>query len=61
MKTTPMKIARLKVNMKQKDVAKILGISRSTFSNYETARYQLPAGMRERLAEIYKCNKLDLI
>lgn len=47
-------------NLKQKDVAKILGISQQTYSNYELGKRELPSHHLKPLAELYHIS-LDML
>lgn len=40
-------------NLKQKDVAAILGISQQTYSNYERGKREIPVHLLKPLAEFY--------
>lgn len=45
--------ARIKKNLKQKDVAAFLGVSNGTISFYENGTYQPPVESLTRLASLY--------
>lgn len=47
-------------NLKQKDVANILGISQQTYSNYELGKRELPSHHLKPLAELYHIS-LDIL
>lgn len=44
---------REKHNLKQKDVANILGVSQQTYSNYERGKREIPICYLKTLAEFY--------
>jgi len=53
---------RLQNGLEQKDVAKIIGISRSDYSHYENnSRDYYPAEVMDRLAKLFKVNIYDLL
>lgn len=43
-------------NFTQENIASFLGISRSAYSNYETADRELPLSHMEKLADLYGCD-----
>lgn len=51
---------REKHNLKQKDIAKVLGISQQTYSNYERGLREIPIHHLKALAEFYNTS-LDFI
>lgn len=51
---------REKHNLKQKDIAKVLGISQQTYSNYERGLREIPVHHLKALAEFYNTS-LDFI
>lgn len=55
------KAARINVGLKQEDVAKLVGVSRTTVSYWETGRHVPIYTHKMALAEIYKVDIEDLI
>ena len=44
----------------QENVAGFLCIGRSAYANYETGEREIPLSVREKLADLYGCELLDL-
>jgi transcriptional regulator with XRE-family HTH domain len=56
-----LKYLRDKNNITQSDAAKLLGVSRSTYSNYEKEQSEPPASLLLKIAQFYKVSTDDLL
>ncbi len=56
-----LKYLRKKKKLSQNDVANLLGISRSTYANYETAQSEPPASQLLKIAEYFQVSTDDLL
>ena len=56
-----LKYLREKKKLTQGEVAKILGVSRSTYANYEKEESELPASQLLKLAQFYKVSTDDFL
>ncbi len=52
---------RIKHKLTQTQVAELLGVSRSTYTYYETGRFEPSADTFKKLVKIYSCSADDLL
>lgn len=51
---------RVKLGLRQEDLAEYLGISREEISYYETAKRSIPTGIIEKAAKVFGIDEFDL-
>lgn len=56
-----LKTRRKKINLKQKDMAELLNIDQTTYSNYETGKCEPSLETLIKLAKLFKCSIDELI
>lgn len=61
MKLTNLKLKRLQLGLKQEEVAKSLGISRSYLAQLENQHASIDGSLMIKLAQYYKCETIDLV
>lgn len=54
------KSLRIAENFTQEHVASFLGITRSAYSNYESASREIPFSVLEKLSDLYGCDMYEL-
>ncbi len=55
-----LKKIRLSLGLKQREIAKIAGVSYQMYSHYETGRRDLPVRVAKKIAEGLKVNWMEL-